>query len=156
MILTMEFQVEEMTCPHTARPTPPTLRALAMKLVLMLQRYNVFYCSGTGRHKVFSVDSLKCLPKTLSDELISFSKFSGSFAAVDGMQTVWRLDKDKKERSQSINLLETYAFDWEGSFTLPLDFADYPYFPYFQPKRNRFYMDICRMYFPEVTLVKLV
>ena len=141
--------MEEMTCPHIERPTPLTLRALTIKLVLMLQRYNVFYCFNTRKHKFFDVDSLKCLPRTLFEELTSFSKFSGSFAAVDGMQTFWRIDKDK-DGSRSTSHLETYAFDWGGSYSIPLDFEDYPYSPYFQPKRTRFFMDICRKFYSNV------
>ena len=128
--------------PHTDRLTPPTLRSLTMKVVLLMQRFNGFYCFNTRKLKVFDVDSLKYLPRTLSEELTSFSKLHGSFTAVDGTQSIWKMEK--QDKSHSITPLDFYEFNWGGSYTLELDFEDYPYSAYFQPKRTRFYMDIRR------------
>ena len=137
-----------MTRPQTGHRTPLTLRALTMKLVLMLQRYNVFYCFSTRKHKLFDVDSLKYLPRTLSEDIASFSKLFGSFTSVHGIQTVWRIDK--KVGSPSISYLEGFVFDWGGSYNTPLNFEDYPYSPYFQPKPNKFFIDICKKFYPNM------
>ena len=124
--------------PVTTALCPPTLKSLSMKVILLCQRayLNFHPTCLPAKEKNLEFQNSLHLPKTISDELFSFFNLSGSFVALDGLQMFWR------KEGNIVTPTHFYVFDWEGRYTEGLDFENYPFTPYFQPEKFRFYMDI--------------
>lgn len=136
------FQEKQMQLPMTSSLSPPTLRSLAMKVVLWCQILYVKHSSACKviKNKFYEFQNSIRIPKTLSDDILSFSNMFGTFTALNGIQTIWR------EESGASEIIHYFEFDWEGSYTETLNFETYPFAPYFYPEKYRFYMDICHKF----------
>ena len=110
-----------MQLPMTSSLSPPTLRSLAMKVVLWCQILYVKHSSACKviKNKFYEFQNSIRIPKTLSDDILSFSNMFGTFTALNGIQTIWR------EESGASEIIHYFEFDWEGSYTETLNFEWY-------------------------------